>query len=223
MLLEIAAFNLQDAINAANAGADRIELCSNYKEGGVTSSYEILALARQQISIPIFSIIRPRAGDFVYNEQEFEQMKKDILFCKQLGCNGIVLGVLNDDKTIDINRTKALVELAKPLPVTFHRAFDEVANSLQALENIIDCGCKRILTSGKKTTAIAGKELLKQLVKKANGKIIIMIGGGVRSNHIAELKEYTKATEFHSAAITKNNYLLDTNEVKQLVTILKGN
>ncbi len=221
MVLEIAAFSLQDAIAAANAGADRIEMCCNYNEGGITYSHEILRQARQQIQLPIFPIIRPRAGNFIYSDDEFKIMQQDILFCKQLGFEGVVLGILNNDKTVDINKTNDLVALAHPLPVTFHRAFDETINPFQALEDIISCGCKRILSSGQKNTAIDGKELLQQLIHQAKERIIIIPGGGVRSNHIKELKEYTLAREFHSAAIQKNNSEIDVDEIEKLLIAIK--
>ena len=221
MVLEIAAFSLQDAIAAAKAGANRIELCSNYNEGGITCSYEILKHARERIQIPIFPIIRPRAGDFVYTDDEFKIMRDDILFCKQLGFAGVVLGILNSDKTVDISRTEELVALAHPLPVTFHRAFDESINPFQSLEDIISCGCKRILSSGQKNTAIEGKELLQQLIRLAKERVIIMPGGGVRSNHIKELKGFTLATEFHSAAMQKSNAAIDIDEVKEMIAAIR--
>jgi len=132
----------------------------------------------------------------------------------------VVLGILQEDKSVDISRTKELVELAHPLPVTFHRAFDETINPLQALEDIIYCGCKRILTSGQKPTAFDGKELLKKLIGHSAERIVIMPGGGVRSNHIDALKVFTNATEFHSAAIQKSNLAVDIDEVKKMVSIL---
>jgi len=222
MILEIAAFSLPDAIAAAKAGANRIELCSNYNEGGITCYYETLSQARQQIQMPVFPIIRPRAGDFVFTDDEFKIMKQDILLCKQLGFEGVVLGILNRDKTVDISRTKELVALAHPLVVTFHRAFDETVNPFQALEDIISCGCKRILSSGQKNAAIDGKELLQQLIRQAKERIIIIPGGGVRSNHIKELKDYTLATELHSAAITNTNSAsIDIDEIEKLLIAIK--
>lgn len=222
MTLEIAAFSLQDAIAAANAGADRIELCSNYNEGGITCSHEILRQARAQIQAPIFPIIRPRAGNFIYSDDEFDVMKEDIIFCKKLGFDGVVLGVLKEDKTVDIDKTRELVELAHPLPVTFHRAFDETINPFEALEDIISCRCKRILTSGQKSTAFDGKDLLKQLVESSSQRITIMPGGGIRSNHIKELKEYIVATEFHSAAITNTNSAsIDIDEIERMLVAMK--
>lgn len=221
MILEIAAFSLPDAIAAVNAGVDRIELCSNYNEGGITCSHEILKQARQQIQIPIFPIIRPRAGGFIYTDAEFKTMRDDIFFCKQQGFEGVVLGILYRNKTVDISRTKELVALAHPLSVTFHRAFDETINPFQSLEDIINCGCKRILSSGQKNAAIEGKELLQQLIHLAKERVIIMPGGGVRSNHIKELKGFTLATEFHSAAMQKSNAAIDIDEVKEMIAAIR--
>lgn len=199
-ILEIAVFNITSALLAAKAGADRIELCDNAYDGGTTTSYGTLKTIREKISIPVFPIIRPHGGDFLYNDEEFEVMKKDVLLCKELGFDGVVIGLLNDDGTIDIKRTARLVDLAYPLEVTFHRAFDRAKKPMQALEDVIQCGCQRILTSGQKPAAPEGKELLKQLITKADDRIIIMPGSGVRSNNIKELARFTGAVEMHSSA-----------------------
>ncbi|HXL58870.1 MAG TPA: copper homeostasis protein CutC, partial [Chitinophagaceae bacterium] len=198
--LEIAVFNIQSAIMAAEAGADRIELCENPTDGGTTSSFGTLKMVREKVNIPVFPIIRPRGGDFLYNDEEFEVMNKDILLIRQLGFEGIVIGLLKKDGTVDIKRTTKLVELAYPMEVTFHRAFDRAAEPLQALEDIIRCGCQRILTSGQMPNATDGKELIKQLIQQADERIIIMPGSGVRSNNITELVAYTGAEELHSSA-----------------------
>jgi copper homeostasis protein len=199
-LLEVAVFNIQSAIAAANAGADRIELCENPADGGTTPSYGYLKTAREKISIPIFPIIRARGGDFFYNDEEFVVMKKDVLLCKDLGFEGIVIGFLNKDATVDKERTKRLVELAYPMEVTFHRAFDRTKDALQSLEDIIGCGCQRILTSGQVPNAFDRRGLIKKLIEQADDRIIIMPGSGVRSNNIKELADYTGATELHSSA-----------------------
>jgi copper homeostasis protein len=209
MLLEIAVFNIQSALLAAKARADRIELCENPYDGGTTPSYGTLKTVREKITIPVFPIIRPRGGDFLYNDEEFEVLKKDILLCKELGFEGLVTGILLKDGCLDIKRTTQLVELAYPMEVTFHRAFDRAKDPLQSLEDIIQCGCQRILTSGQVPNAYQGKELIKQLVEQAAEKIIIMPGSGVRSNNIAELADYTGATEFHSSA--RKNVASDMN------------
>ncbi len=200
MLLEIAAFNLQSAILAANAGANRIELCENAHEGGTTASYGTLKLAKEKIAVPVFPIIRPRGGDFLYTAEEFDIMWKDIQLCKELGYEGVVVGLLNADGTVDTKRTAQLAELAYPLDVTFHRAFDRAIDAMQALEDIIHCGCTRILTSGQVPNAFDGKDLIKRLVQVADNRITIMPGSGVRSNNIGTLAGYTGATEMHSSA-----------------------
>jgi copper homeostasis protein len=221
MLLEIAVFNTYDALNAANAGANRLEICSNYEAGGITCTQTDLEKIRTLTHIPLFAIVRPRGGNFVYNKEEFLQMQQTILLCKKLEYNGVVLGILNEDDTIDVERTKQLVEIANPLPVTFHRAFDKVPNFEIALDAVIKTGCKRILTSGGKSTAYEGKETLKHLIKKASSNIIIIPGGGIRNHHLLELIQQTNATEFHSAAITNGNNICATEIELMLQTLSK--
>ena len=200
MTLEIAVFNIQSSIIAANAGADRIELCENPADGGTTPSYGTLKTVRDKVSVPVFPIIRPRGGDFLYTQEEFEVMIRDVQLCKELGFEGVVLGLLNPDGSIDVPRTTMLVQLAYPLEVTFHRAFDRAARPSRALEDVIDCGCQRILTSGQVPNAFDGKLLIKQLVADAAERIIIMPGSGVRAGNIAALAAFTGATELHSSA-----------------------
>ncbi|RFM28099.1 copper homeostasis protein CutC [Deminuibacter soli] len=200
MLLEIAVFNITSAIIAQRAGADRIELCENPYDGGTTPSYGTLKKVRERISIPVFPIIRPRGGDFLYSDEEYAVMLEEIKLCRSLGYDGVVLGLLLPDGTIDEARTARLVEAAYPMEVTFHRAFDRCAQPLEALETIIACGCQRILTSGQVPNAWDGRELLKQLVHKAADRIIIMPGSGVRSSNCKALAEFTGAVELHSSA-----------------------
>lgn len=200
--LEIATFTLNGALEAQKAGADRIELCENPAEGGTTQSYGALQLIRKKISIPVFPIIRPRGGDFLYSDDEFEIMRQDVLLSKKLGYEGVVIGLLQKDGSIDIKRTQQLVELAYPLEVTFHRAFDRCINPLQSLEEVINAGCQRILTSGQVPNALDGAQLLSDLVRQADGRIIIMPGSGVRANNIYELAKTTNAVEFHTSART---------------------
>lgn len=200
MVLEIAVFNIQSAIDAAKAGADRIELCENPFDGGTTPSYGTLQVVRKLVQIPVFPIIRPRGGDFFFSEAEFDVMKEDVMLCKRLGFDGIVIGLLNIDGTIDEMRTSFLVELAYPMEVTFHRAFDRAGNPYDSLETIIDCGCQRILTSGQVPDATKGKDLITQLTRQADDRIIIMPGSGVRSKNILELAQDTGVQELHSSA-----------------------
>ena len=198
--LEICVFNTATAIAAAAAGADRIELCENYANGGTTPSYGYLRTTREKVSIPIFPMIRPRGGDYYHRPEEIEIIQKDILLCKELGFEGVVIGLLNIDGTIDKDNTARLVEDAYPLDVTFHRAFDRCKDPLEALETIIACGCTRILTSGQQPKAPDGKELIKTLVDQADGRIIIMPGSGINSSNVAMMREFTGATEFHTSA-----------------------
>ncbi len=200
MILEIAVFNIESALLATDAGADRLELCENPAEGGTTPSYGTLKIVKDKISIPVFPIIRPRGGDFFYTDEEFEVMKKDVLLCKELRFEGIVIGSLTADGNTHKEHTKYLVDSAYPMEVSFHRAFDRTADPLQALEDIIDCGCSRILTSGQVPDAFNGKGLIKTLIEKAGGRIIIMPGSGVRSSNIIELAKFTGAIELHSSA-----------------------
>jgi len=198
--LEICVFNTETAIAAAAAGADRIELCENYANGGTTPSYGYLRTTREKVSIPIFPMIRPRGGDYFHRPEEIEIIRKDILLCKELGFEGVVIGLLNMDGSIDKENTARLVEAAYPLDVTFHRAFDRCKNPLEALETIIACGCTRILTSGQQPKAPDGKELIKTLVEQADDRIIIMPGSGINSSNVAMMRSFTGAKEFHTSA-----------------------
>ena len=200
MLLEIIAFNIQSCATIQNAGAQRIELCGNPTEGGTTPSYGFIKAAREVTGIQLFPIIRPRGGDFLYSNEEFEIMKSEIKLCKEFGCDGVVIGLLNADGTIDKKRTAALVSLAYPLEVTFHRAFDRVKDMYIALEDVIEAGCGRILTSGLFPTAEQGMGNLQKLVEAANNRIVIMPGSGVRSDNINIIAQKTGASEFHSSA-----------------------
>lgn len=183
MLLEICASSYQSAINAQKAGADRIELCSELALGGITPSYGLIKKVIENLSIPVHVLIRPRSGNFTYSEEEFEIIKTDIKLCKELGCHGIVSGVLKADNTVDVIRTQELIELSKPLSFTFHRAFDWVENSFEALEQLIAIGATRVLTSGKKQTALEGMALLDVLKERAKNNIIILPGGGINKEN----------------------------------------
>ena len=200
MKLEVIGFNIESCTIAQNAGAFRIELCDNEAEGGTTPSLGFIKAARAILSIKLYPIIRPRGGDFLYSNAEFEMMKTDIECCKNEDCDGIVIGILNRDGSVDKQRCQQLVELAYPMGVTFHRAFDRTNDSAKALEDIVEIGCERILTSGQAPTALAGTSLIKVLIQQANDRIVIMPGSGIRSNNIKEIAETTGAKEFHTSA-----------------------
>jgi len=225
MLLEVCAFNVQSGIIAEKAGAKRVELCDNPVEGGTTPSYGAIRQARENISIDLYPIIRPRAGSFWYDEIEFTMMKEDILLCKQLGCDGISIGVQNQDGTIDANRMKRIVDWAYPMGVTCNRVFDRTPDAFAALETLIDCGIERVLTSGQKSAAPDATEMLAQLVKQADSRIIIMPGAGVRSGNIEKLIKETGAEEYHtSARITiPDNVLFQNPEILDVGHVVLAN
>jgi copper homeostasis protein len=187
MTIEVCAYSLESCINAQSGGAGRIELCGGLGEGGTTPSAGLIELVKQHIEIPVYVMIRPRGGDFVYDFFEEEIMRKDIDLAKKLGANGVVLGILSPDGQVDVARTKALVDYAFPMKVTFHRAFDLTPDPLKALAAVIETGAERILTSGQQPSAIQGIDLLRQLAKTANGSIEIMAGGGVNAGNATEL------------------------------------
>ena len=214
--IEIACFNLESALIAQKAGADRVELCADMSVGGTTLTIEIIQQAREHLTIDLYVMIRPRGGNFVYSDIEFQQMKSEIETIKKLRVNGFVFGILNEDKSINFEQNKALVELTKPFPCTFHRAFDEVLDYQQALEDVISCGFSTILTSGTFPNVMEGKEVLKQLVIQANNRIEIMPGGGLRSTNILELNEMVNANWYHSSAITDGSGIANSEEIVQL-------
>mgnify|MGYP001164248346 CR=1 FL=1 len=199
-LLEIACYSPHSAIIAEKAGAHRIELCDNPAEGGTTPSFGMLKLTRELISIPVFPIIRPRGGHFVYSSEEVRIMKSDIQLCKQSGFEGVVIGLLNEMGEVAYEDTARLTEWAWPLDVTFHRAFDRTIEPFEAMETIIRAGCTRILTSGQVPDVNNGTALVAKLIESAAHRIIIMPGSGVRANGIAALAAKTGASEFHSSA-----------------------
>lgn len=213
--IEIACFKLESVLIAQNAGADRVELCADMSVGGTTPSIETIQQARENLTIDLYIMIRPRGGNFVYSDSELEQMKSEIETIKKLGVNGFVFGILKDDNTINIEQNKALVELAKPFPCTFHRAFDDVSDYKKALEDVISCGFSTILTSGTFPNVMEGKEILKQLVNQAKNRIEIMPGGGLRSTNISELNEMVNANWYHSSAITDRSEIASSEEIIQ--------
>ncbi|WP_315814615.1 copper homeostasis protein CutC [Paraflavitalea speifideaquila] len=200
IVLEVCAFNIQSALVAQNVGAARVELCENPVEGGTTPSHGTIQRTRERINIELYPIIRPRAGNFWYDEEEWAIMKKDILLCKELACEGISTGVQLQNGTIDTERLKRIVEWAYPMGVTCHRVFDRTPDLFKALEEVIECGCERILTSGGKSGAPDATGILAQLVQQANGRITIMPGAGIRAANIEKLIRETGATEYHTSA-----------------------
>ncbi len=202
-IIEIATSDFATTRSAVEGGADRIELCANLAEGGTTPSYGTIKQCREAFDVPLYPIIRPRGGDFLYSKDEFDAMMHDVRLCKALGCDGIVVGLLNMDGTIDIVRTAQLLEAVYPMGVTFHRAFDRCKDPFEALDQLIEIGCERILTSGQKPSAMDGVDLVAELNKKADDRIVIMPGSGVRKENIKMLAEKTGCTEFHSSLRSK--------------------
>lgn len=200
--LEVCANSITSAIAAQKGGAIRVELCDNLHEGGTTPSYGEILLSRKHLHIKLYVLIRPRGGDFLYTDLEFEIMKADVRHCIDVGCDGIVVGLLNPDGTVDKERCAQLVSMAKShgLGATFHRAFDVSANLDKTLEDIIEIGFERVLTSGGKSTAMEGASSIKNLIAKAAGRIMIMAGSGILENNVADLVRYTGVKEVHSTA-----------------------
>ncbi len=199
MKIEICANSYRSAINAQKAGADRIELCSELAVGGITPSYGLLKRVMDDLTIPVNVLIRPRSGNFTYDDAEFDAIKSDIELCKKLGCNGIVAGILNKDFTIDINRTKALINLSRPLSFTFHRAFDWILNPRTAIEQLANLGVDRVLSSGQESTALKGITLLEQLQEQIENRLIILPGCGINKGTILQFK-HAKFKEVHFSA-----------------------
>jgi copper homeostasis protein len=195
--LEICVDSVESAINAQIAGADRVELCNNLIEGGTTPGHGSIVSARNNLDIGLHIIIRPRGGDFLYSDLEYDIMRRDIEFCGECGANGIVLGILGPDGTIDIERTAKLIEFANPMSVTFHRAFDMCSDPVQGLEDVITTGATRLLTSGQKNMAQDGIELIRQLVIQSGERIIIMPGSGIDETNIALIATATRVKELH--------------------------
>ncbi|WP_295676084.1 copper homeostasis protein CutC [uncultured Mucilaginibacter sp.] len=202
VILEVCANSVGSALAAQDGGAYRVELCENLYEGGTTPSYGEIQIARKLLQIKLYVLIRPRGGDFLYSDVEYDIITADVNYCIAAGCDGIVIGILNADGTIDKERCQKLIRVAKNkgLGVTFHRAFDMCTDMDQALEDIIALGCERILTSGGKSTAMEGAKILAHLIKKADGRITIMPGSGVSEKNAADLVEFTGAKEIHSSA-----------------------
>ena len=210
-LIECCANSIQSAIQAELGGANRVELCANLEVGGITPLREDITTLIKSVSIPIRILIRPRAGDFIYSKDEMMQMLTDIQFCKTIGCEGVVIGVLTKEGGINMNQTKRLVHAAKPMRVTFHRAFDEANNLVKNLENVIACDCDTLLTSGKAKNVSLGFKNLKRLVKISSGRINILGGGGVNHTNVEALFKIG-IRNFHLSGSEKNTHgVLETN------------
>lgn len=235
-ILEICAFTFQSCLIAQKAGAARVELCDNSLEGGTTPSYGTIKLVREKLSIRLYPIIRPRSGNYYYSTEEFKIMKHEIQICQELGCDGISVGVQTIDGQIDIERMKQIVEWAYPMGVTCNRVFDGTPDPFQALDDLITCGCERVLTSGQSSTAPQAGKLLGDLVRHAAERISIMPGAGIKSDNLSKLIQESKATEYHASArrIAQNPvtfvnhnvsdygnvYIADESEVRAMVQIL---
>ncbi len=215
MILEICASSVQSAINAQEGGADRVELCTDLEMDGLTPTREMILETRQLIQIPIHVLVRPKAGDFVYSSTEMETMIRDIEFCKEAGCQGVVIGVLHEDNTVDIGSMTMLIQAADGLDVTFHRAFDQVPDPIATAKALSFMGVNRILTSGQASNAIEGVGVLTQLIKEAGNDIKIMPGGGIRPENIKQLIE-TDAEEFHSSAREINDDHSNLEMIRQM-------
>lgn len=197
-ILEVCAGSLASAIAAEEGGAFRVELCDNLYEGGTTPGMATIELARKKLSIKLHVIIRPRGGDFLYSDLEFEIIKRDVEHCKMLQVDGIVIGFLKADGRVDVERTSEIVELAHPMAVTFHRAFDMAKDPLEALNDLMLTGVHRILTSGQKNLAPDGAELIATLIRLSAGNIVIMPGGGLNEFNISEFAAQVQASEYHA-------------------------
>ncbi|MEO6404642.1 MAG: copper homeostasis protein CutC [Ferruginibacter sp.] len=207
--LEIIAFNIESIAVIEAAGAHRIELCDNPAEGGTTPSYGMIKKARETTSLPIYPIIRPRGGDFWYSEAEFDIMKVDIKLCRDVGMDGVVTGIQTKDGNVDMERCVRLVELAYPMGLTFHRAIDRTVDLKEALEQIIEIGFERVLTSGGFPTVDEGAGQIAAMIKQADERIIIMPGSGLRSANISAIATQTGAVEFHSSARVLQKSLME--------------
>ncbi|WP_294066639.1 copper homeostasis protein CutC [uncultured Fusobacterium sp.] len=201
MIKEACVESLIDAIEAEKRGAHRIELCDNLSQGGTTPSYGTIKLALSTLKIPVFPIIRPRGGDFYYTPAEIEVIKEDIKICKSLGAKGVVLGILTADKKIDFKTLAEFMELAKPMEVTFHKAIDELEDPTLVIDDLINLGVKRILSSGTKPTALEGKDMLNKMIEKAGDRLTIVVAGKVTKEILPEVSSLIPAKEYHGKVI----------------------
>ena len=201
MIKEACVESFEKALEAQSNGANRMELCENLAVGGTTPSYGTVKICLEKLNIPIFPMIRARGGNFVYSKDEIEIMKEDIKIFKELGVKGVVLGCLTSDNKIDLELTKELVDLAYPMEVTFHKAIDEILNPLDYIDDLVNIGIKRILTSGGKATALEGKDLINEMIKKSNGRLKIVVAGKVTKGNLNGLSNLISADEFHGKLI----------------------
>jgi copper homeostasis protein len=243
--LEICTDSAESAINSQKAGADRVELCDNLTEGGTTPGYGTLAVVRENLNIKLHVLIRTRGGDFLYDDMEYDIMKRDIVICRNLKVDGVVIGILKSDGTIDVKRSARLVELAFPMSVTFHRAFDMCSDPYIGLEDVITTGAQRLLTSGQKDQAPQGAVLIKDLINQAGRRITVMPGSGLDEYNIEKFAEFTRASEFHLTGrkvvdsgmifrrekVTMGGFpdipefsrkVADPERIKKIINILKG-
>lgn len=200
VLLEICIDSVESALAAQQGGADRVELCSALFEGGLTPSAGLLEVVRERVKIGIAAMIRPRGGDFCYSADEFAVMERDVIQAKESGADMIVVGLLHPDGTVDRVRTARLIELSRPLPVTFHRAFDMARDPYEALDAVLELGTERLLTSGQEKSAVEGMDLIAELVKRAGNRLVVMPGGGVTERNLKKILEHTGAREIHGSA-----------------------
>lgn len=235
-ILEVCAFNIQSCLLAQRAGAARVELCDNPVEGGTTPSYGTVKRVREKVDLPLYPIIRPRSGHYFYDADEFDIMRRDILLCKEIGCDGISVGIGTINAGIDTERMKRMVDWAYPMGVTCNRVFDGTPDLFNALEELIVCGCERVLTSGGRSAAPDAAEVLKKLVLQADGRIVVMPGAGINSGNVATLRSQCGAEEYHASARRMapnpltyvntqvsdygNVYIADEDEVRRMVAVL---
>ena len=237
IVFEVCTNSLQSAIVAQMGGADRIELCTQLEAGGITPSAASIKLAVRELEIPVFVLIRPRGGDFVYDEIDFQLMKEDILIAKDMGAAGVVAGLLMPNGDIDLDRTTELVSLSSPMQFTFHRAFDRARNPYTALEDVIKTGANRILTSGQAISAREGKHFLKALADRASSRITLLAGAGINPDNVREIIDFTGVTEVHASCSMNmpghmeynsqlDNYhkltVTSVEKVKQIAAIIKN-
>ena len=197
VLVEVCVDSVASAIAAERGGAARVELCSSLIEGGITPSSGLIEVTRAAVSLPIHVMIRPRGGDFCYEDDEFEIMRRDIAVAKQFGANGVVFGILDVHGNVDVARTRQLTDLARPLAVTFHRAFDMTADLFRALDDVCAAGVDRLLTSGGEATSVQGQETIAQLVRKSEGRVVVMPGSGIKPENARALVTQTGVIEIH--------------------------